>query len=689
MGLAAPSPPVRSARDLILPAVERMVARAGIVGDDARRFWRIFDLLTRESLDHVRSESGRRFSGICRDGTPWQFCAVMGSHSVPVRFLTEAGSPSSPLRERTALTLSRLTDVFDLIGAPGGRKTADVLAGLCPQDDDHLAGLWVGLATGATIGPRVRIYANNGWGDMTERWLRLIRALRELHAGRFAASLQPLLPLILPVFSPAGFAVTVPATSLLCKLYLRPIASPWSAIRALARSLLAARAGVFIAGIEDALGQPLETLPERAAVVSMAGPAAEGPLDLKLDLCGHCLFDDDTRAVRVIERLGYAFGLDPSPYRAMLEDLGETATRVPKEMVAFVGIGGNATGADRLNVYLTPPAPEQQPARRAVPSPRRACGVPDALQRGITAILDRQQVDGSWRDFCLPVGIATTWPTAYTLLALQELSRDLARHEPVRAARARAAAYLEDRFRPGAGWGYNESVEPDADSTALATLALRREGVEPVDARAALFRFRHDQGGFGTFRRDDEGDAWGHCHADVNPTVIRTLGASTPLPAVEAMLRAREPSGIWRSYWWADDLYAIAANLRALRERCLSHLMAPTSQWLCMLDSRGGPFHAALLVGALLDVSPDPVAGDRLAELVPLLLESQRPDGLWQGTAALRLTDAAVAQPWHDRLSAGRLYLDGGVFTTATVVGSLARWLASGPASAEPSWCDS
>ncbi len=121
-----------------------MAARAGLADDDARRFWRIFDLLTRESLDFAGPEPGLRFSGICRDGTPWQFCAVIDSRrEQPVRFLTEIGPPSSPLRPRTALTLARVAEVFDLIGASDHLTTARVLAGLCPPDDDHIAALWV------------------------------------------------------------------------------------------------------------------------------------------------------------------------------------------------------------------------------------------------------------------------------------------------------------------------------------------------------------------------------------------------------------------------------------------------------------------------------------------------------------------------------------------------------------------
>lgn len=327
--------------------------RAGIGSDEAARFWQIFDLLTRESLNFDPSESVNRFSGICRDGTPWQFCAVIGPVSVPIRFLTEVGCPESPLRQRTALTLTRMAEIFDLIGAPGCEKTAEVLAGLTPQDDRHIAGLWVGVAAGAAAQPRLRLYANNGWGDTSERWLRLIGALRLLNAGQFGASLQPLLPLLVPAFSPVGFAVTVPAYPLLCKLYLRPIGIRWSAIRELARATMATRADGLLAAIEDGLTRPLEALPDRAMVVSVAGSACGGSLDLKLDLCGHCMFHDDVEAAVAIERLSLSLGLDASPYRALIEDIGESVA-LPGNLVAFVGVGRNATGADRINVYLTP-----------------------------------------------------------------------------------------------------------------------------------------------------------------------------------------------------------------------------------------------------------------------------------------------------------------------------------------------
>ena len=333
-----------------------MVARVGVVGDAARRFWAVFDLLTRESLEFNPANATRRFSGICRDGSPWQFCGSMGVGSTPsIRFLTEVGAPSMSRARRTELAVARITEVLEVVGLPGQLATTQTLAGLTPPDDDHIAGLWVGFAIDGAAQPRVLVYANIGWGEPTDRWLRLIAALRQLNAGAFGAALQSLLPLLVPAFSPAGFAVSVPPSCLQCKLYLRPLANPWHAVRAVSQAVLGSQSVAFVAAIEDGFERSLETLPERALVLSTAGTAAGGPLDVKLDLCGHCLFDGSSRPTRVVERLGRSLGVDTAPYLAMSEDIGGAGTRIPHDMVAFVGVGASVLGENRINVYVTPP----------------------------------------------------------------------------------------------------------------------------------------------------------------------------------------------------------------------------------------------------------------------------------------------------------------------------------------------
>src|SRR5262245_4523254 len=116
----------------VRPALDRMLQRAGITGDRAVRVLSIVDTLSRESLTFIPA-SGARFSGICRNGAPWQFCCTLGrSGSAQVRFLTEVGAPHAPLQERTALAVARIKDILGWLGAESAGGVVDVLARLAP-----------------------------------------------------------------------------------------------------------------------------------------------------------------------------------------------------------------------------------------------------------------------------------------------------------------------------------------------------------------------------------------------------------------------------------------------------------------------------------------------------------------------------------------------------------------------------
>jgi hypothetical protein len=82
----------------------------------------------------------------------------------------------------------------------------------------------------------------------------------------------------------------------------------------------------------------------------------------------------------------------------------------------------------------------------------------DALERA-TRLLARQGRDGLWRDFDTPAGEASQWPPAFIGTALP-LGADTTE------ALEKAADTLVDAQNPDGGWGYNEDVPSDADSTA-------------------------------------------------------------------------------------------------------------------------------------------------------------------------------------------------------------------------------
>ena len=651
-------------RDVVAPTLERLLAHARIGEEQGLQARVLFDRLTGESLSLPAGGDRPRFSGICRDGTPWQFCATLGAGATSVRYLTEVGVPGSPLSDRLALSSERLDEVLGLLGYPNSSRVAkDAVFALAPRDVDLAAGVWVAVAYTAGDQCRLRLYANNGWGDLTERWLRLIRCLEAIGGAGFGQALRPHLSVLTEAFSPAGFAVTLPHEPTLCKLYLRPLGARWTECREVVHLVLGARGDAFLGTLEAALGCRLESLPGKALVLSVAGPATGGELDVKLDLCGHCVFPTDREARRTVRDLARGYGLDAAPYDRHLRELG-AARRGWRDLHAFVGIGAQPSGATRINIYLKPGKPDAG-ARRVVREREQR-----ALNRGIAALVGAIDDSGAWSDFTLPVGRSTTWVTAYVGNALHEASAHHAEPDPVARACRLAADKVDRWFRPGEGWGYHAGIEADADSTALCVLLQEWEGREAAPGRDALRRFERPEGGFGTFRRTDPANGWGLSHADVLPTVCRGLGRDKE--GVDAVLALREPAGFWRSYWWETDLYATEACLRLLWVRGHRRVCQQSRRWLLERPFPMSAFEQALLLKALRVLRPDGAVRAAGARLVEALIGSQRSDGSWPGGALLRVTVATCLRPWEARGEAGRLYPDGGTITTATVVSALA-----------------
>lgn len=353
-GPAGASRPLRAP---IAAAVQRMLSRWEIRGAPHAEFWKVFDLLTDELLAELPVTGSKRFSGICRDGSPWQFCAVLGGDNpAPVRFLTEVGRWGDTLARRTSLGIERIPQALRLAGHQGCEAEISRLAEAVPQDEQHFAGLWIGVAAGPRLAPRFRAYANIGWGTAQVRWLRLVGLLDSFAANGFAAKINEALPPLLASFQPAGFAVTLPSHPPHVKIYFRPFAPPWFSVSSLIKLVCADKAEGFAAGLEGAFGLRLAQLPWRALVLSLSGPADGAYWDIKLDFCGHCLFRTGHEAMIGVERLAAAFGFNTAPCYGMIEDMGVPVTALSPDAVAFIGIGANRGGPDQVNVYFSPDA---------------------------------------------------------------------------------------------------------------------------------------------------------------------------------------------------------------------------------------------------------------------------------------------------------------------------------------------
>ena len=270
-------------------------------------------------------------------------------------------------------------------------------------------------------------------------------------------------------------------------------------------------------------------------------------------------------------------------------------------------------------------------------------------------LLRHQQTDGSWSDWALPPGPSDCWTTAYVGRQLAAAS------EPLRAGSARpraaAAGWLTTREFSEGGWGYNDRVGADGDSTAHALLFLAAERLRvPSSAYELLLALQLGDGGFATYPSDGGLGSWGASHPDVSavaaqamlcvsrgaggaaPTFVRAREAARATErALGYIERRRKADGTWDSFWWCSPLYATAAALSLVRSAGRVLSVAPTRTALARMDA-GNAFERALLLDCHLQIG---VGTDerRVRELAEELVSEQLPDGSWPSAPILRLTD--------------------------------------------------
>ena len=298
-----------------------------------------------------------------------------------------------------------------------------------------------------------------------------------------------------------------------------------------------------------------------------------------------------------------------------------------------------------------------------------------AFRQSIVACLDYilslQSLDGRWIDWDLPPGSSWTWTTAYIGYRLRYLPEDL----KLKSAKARGISsrqLLQNQCEDG-GWSYNEAVETDADSTALAVLFLASEG-RPVSEAAyrRLETFQCADGGFSTFLSRDNHDAWGVSHPDVSPIVLLALltrySSRSPLISrgVDYVIKQQTSVGFWKSFWWQSSLYATEANLALLNAAGI-HLEMVQMQKSLANKVPENAFETALLILTMLHIDSDATA----YEMVDKLIGQQQADGSWKSAPILRVTRRDCFEPWkYD--DSGPLFADTNrLFTSATVLAAL------------------
>ncbi len=324
--------------------------------------------------------------------------------------------------------------------------------------------------------------------------------------------------------------------------------------------------------------------------------------------------------------------------------------------------------------------------------PRDRGHEPAARERGAQFLLANQGRDGLWRDFETPAGEASLWPTAFIANALR--SAAIGRDAIERAAKALATNQNDD-----GGWGYNEEVPSDADSTAWTLLLLAQMGGRERTCHRAVSRLvRHQagSGGFATYaspgpirRFMDVGrwmpfGGWCQAHTEVTAVAGRALAACPPGGRAAAddsawhFVRSRQKAtGYWSSYWWTSPHYTTAQAVELAADRGERDTVNRAAGWALrkQADVAGCAFATAMSLSILRRAGAGIEAIDRsIQHLVAL----QQADGSWPSQPIMRIPVPADKDP--NREDRWRLVRFGGgidvtdqhrLFTSAACVAAL------------------
>lgn len=306
----------------------------------------------------------------------------------------------------------------------------------------------------------------------------------------------------------------------------------------------------------------------------------------------------------------------------------------------------------------------------------RTKGLERVLGWSLEYILSQQRRDGSWVDWDLPPGESSVWTTAFVGCRLRGLPPGL--RERASVSTGLASEWLDERMFPDSGWGYNEEVGSDADSTALAILFLASEGKRVREASyACLQSFQCTDGGFATYRGHPDLGSWAVSHTDVTPAAVLAMmtkygvAGETVDRGLQFVLNHKTPAGIWHPFWWTSFLYSTEISLLLLKAARLNMNLRGTRETL--LDTcPQHPFESALLVSSLLSLPRCPQDHD-IWPLVVELIEDQASDGSWRSGPMLRVSRRDHLEAWKpgdpDQLFSDQNHL----FTTAMVIDALSR----------------
>lgn len=337
--------------------------------------------------------------------------------------------------------------------------------------------------------------------------------------------------------------------------------------------------------------------------------------------------------------------------------------------------------------------------------------VAKAINHGIPYILQKRETNGLWHDFKTLAGSSNEWVSAYVLNGLAQVS-----HYQSELGNTHKTLLMHQR--KNGGWGYNEFVPSDADSTAWTLLSFHalpfwRPSAILKGLQYLELHIDKASGAFTTYSERDQIDhyinatpeavkGWTAPHACVTALALQCMIAYHQPDKIKLIRKAcryllaqQSESGLWESYWWQGNAYCSFQSLKALLQvKAISNraakkaydqildLQHPEGYWTSGSDSPDNFATAFYLRTLLLDEGQRHRTAVQYAS--EYLVRQQQKNGSWKSAPILRIPMPMTTVPgnvsdWKiNKLGTGVIISDQQqIFTTTSVICALHRALES------------
>jgi hypothetical protein len=321
-----------------------------------------------------------------------------------------------------------------------------------------------------------------------------------------------------------------------------------------------------------------------------------------------------------------------------------------------------------------------------------------AIEKGMCFLLDNRDAKGWWRDFGSLLGESDEWATgsdewvtAYTATAIASIPTRLA----YQAAR-QAWTLLCNRRQNSEGWGYNDQLPVDMDSTSwglrLAGALKKASSKRAQSAQHFLRRHIDAEGGLATFSPEfcpqrpvySRPSIEGWCRVHTCVTAAAAVEDYGEKPR-NYLRNHQAKDGSWAGYWWCDDEYPTTLAAEALatygREEDKRRIKSAGKWVLNKFNPNGAIFskaHAgdsafatACGLRILMLAGNHSGSHDSIIRTVNWLIGRQNKKGYWPRSARLRVPPPYAMKPEKNTREMFVVLDHKRIFTTATVLTAL------------------